>query len=158
MTGMRVTEAYLWPHPFAETNLQRIGQHYDEAFTLPPRFDWSQPLFREDGDRWYINVVGHGAFGSELYLRARTCRHSPWQALAFTALASASWEYGIEASGTRPSGLDLVFTPAAGLVIGEARFQAWRGARSLSPGALRSTLSILFDPFGELERGFGAPC
>ncbi len=158
MTAMRATEAYLWPHPFAETNLAQMGWHYHRAFTLPPRWDGSQPLFRQDGDRWYINVIGHGAFGSELYLRARTCRHAPWQALLFTTLASATWEYAFEANGVRPSGLDLMFTPAAGLVLGEARYLSWRSARTLNRGPLRSALTSLFDPFGELERALGAPC
>ena len=26
-----------------------------------------------DGDPWYVNTLGHGLFGSELYLRARMC-------------------------------------------------------------------------------------
>jgi hypothetical protein len=158
MTTMRVTEAYLWPHPFAETSLAQVGLHYHRAFTMPPRWDWSQPLFREDGDRWEINVIGHGAFGSELYMRARTCRQAPWQALLFTTISSASWEYGFEASGTRPSALDLMFTPAAGLLLGEARYFGWRSARSLQRGPLRSALTALFDPLGEVERALGAPC
>jgi hypothetical protein len=158
MTAMRLTEAYLWPHPFAETSRFELARHYHAAFTKPPLWDWSQPPFRQDGDRWYINVVGHGAFGSELYMRARTCGQVPWQALLFTTLASATWEYGFEANGTRPSGLDLIFTPAAGLVLGEARYFGWQSARRLERGALRSTLQVLFDPFGELERALGSVC
>ncbi len=158
MTAMRLSEAYLWPHPFAEVSRASLTFHYHEAFSLPPRWDSSLALFEEDTDRWQINVFGHGLFGSELYLRARTCRLPAWQALLFTGLASATWEYGIEASGTRPSALDLTFTPAAGLVLGEARFQGWRAARTLPNGALRSTLSALLDPLGDLERALGTPC
>ena len=158
MTAMRISEAYLWPHPFAEVNRATLTLHYHEAFSLPPRWDGSLPLFEEDGDRWQINVVGHGLFGSELYLRARTCRLPAWQALLFTGVASATWEYVIEGSGTRPSALDLTFTPAAGLLLGEARFQGWRAVRRLSRGALRSTLSAVLDPLGDIERALGAPC
>src|SRR3954469_10219168 len=158
MTAMRVSEAYLWPHPFAEVNRATLTLHYSEAFSQPPRWDSSLPLLEEDGDRWQINVVGHGLFGSELYLRARTCRFPVWQALLFTGLASATWEYGFEANGTRPSALDLTFTPTAGLVLGEARFQGWRAVRGLPAGGLRSTLSAVLDPFGDLERALGAPC
>ena len=74
MTAMRVTEAYLWPHPFADTNQLSLALHYRDAYTRPPLWDGRAPLFEEDGDRWQINVIGHGLFGSELYLRARTCR------------------------------------------------------------------------------------
>ena len=158
MTGMRLTEAYLWPTPFAATDRVTIAQHYQAAFSRPPLWDGSRPLFREDGDRWQINVIGHGLFGSELYLRARSCRLPVWQALLFTGMASATWEYGVEASGTRPSALDLVYTPVAGLVLGEARFLTWRAARTLSPGPLRTVLSAAIDPLGDLERALGTPC
>jgi len=158
MSVMRLSEAYLWPHPFAETSRVSLGLRYHDAFTRPPLWDSSQPWFRADGDRWQINVLGHGLFGSELYLRARTCRLRPWQALLFTGLASATWEYGFEANGVRPSALDLAFTPLAGLALGEARYQAWRATRGLDSGPLRSTLSAVLDPLGDLERALGAPC
>ncbi len=155
---MRASEAYLWPDPFAETERERIALHYDAAFSRPPRFDSSRPLFEADGDRWQINVVGHALFGSELYLRARTCHRPVWQALLFTGLSSTAWEYGFEANGVRPSGLDLVFTPAAGLLLGEARFFAWSRLRRMNPGSLRTVLSALVDPLGDVERAFGTPC
>jgi hypothetical protein len=158
MAGMRVTEAYLWPDPFAETERFVLASHYHEALTKPPLWDTSRPLFEADGDRWQINVIGHGLFGSELFLRARTCRKPVWQALLFTGLSSAAWDYGFEANGVRPSGLDLLLTPAAGLVLGEARYFAWSGAGRLKPGALRSVLRALVDPLGDLERALGTPC
>lgn len=158
MTAMRTTEAYLWPQPFAVTDRVQLGLHYQAAFSQLPLWDRSRPVFEADGDRWQINVFGHGLFGSELYLRARTCRLPAWQALLFTGVASATWEYGFEANGVRPSALDLTFTPAAGLLLGEARFQGWRAARRLTPGPLRSTLSALLDPLGDLERALGSPC
>jgi hypothetical protein len=158
MTTMRISEAYLWPEPFAETNRNVIGLHYHEAFSQPPLWHRGRPLFEADGDRWQINVLGHGLFGSELYLRARSCHFAPWQALLFGGVASATWEYGFEASGVRPSALDLTFTPLAGLVLGEARYQGYRATRGLSPGALRSVLGAVLDPLGDLERWAGAPC
>jgi len=156
MTVMRGTETYLWPEPFAETS--RFGHHYREAFTRPPLWDSSRPLFEADGDRWQLNVLGHGLFGSELYLRVRVCRKPSWQALLFTAGASAVWEYGFEANGVRPSALDLVYTPAAGLLLGEGRFRMWRAARRLEPGTVRTVLTVVLDPLGELERSLGSPC
>jgi hypothetical protein len=158
LTVMRTSEAFLWPSPFAETNRVTLALHYQAAFSRPPLWDSSRPLFEQDGDRWQINVLGHGLFGSELYLRARTCHFRAWQALLFTSVASATWEYGVEANGVRPSALDLAFTPLAGLVLGEARFQAWRAARRIDAGALRSTLSAVLDPLGDLERALGSPC
>jgi hypothetical protein len=158
MTAMRATEAYLWPEPFAETHHFELARHYHAAFTQPPLWDTSRPWFEADGDRWQINVIGHGLFGSELYLRARTCQRPPWQALLFTGLASTAWEYGFEANGVRPSGLDLVLTPASGLLLGEARYFVWSGLQRLRPSALRGVLSALVDPLGDLERALGTPC
>jgi hypothetical protein len=156
MTVMRSSEAYLWPEPFADT--ARFGYHYQRAFTQPPLWESSRPLFEKDGDRWQLNVIGHGLFGSELYLRARACRKPWWQALLFTGAASTLWEYGFEANGVRPSALDLVYTPAAGLMLGEGRFQVLRLARGMASGTARTTLRAIVDPLGELERLLGTPC
>ena len=93
--------------------------------------------------------------GAELYHRARTCRLSVPAALAFTAGASVVWEYVFEGNGVRPSAQDLVYTPVAGLVLGEARFQLFRAVGRLSPSTGRTALTVVIDPFGELERRTG---
>ncbi len=158
MTTMRLTEAVIWPDPFADTDLSRMGRSYEAAFTRPPKWDSSKPAFEWDGDPWWVNGIGHALFGSELYLRARTCKNSILPALAFTAISSTVWEYGFEANGVRPSGLDLWYTPAAGLVLGEARYLGWTLAHSIGDRTWRGVLTGVFDPFGELERWAGTRC
>jgi hypothetical protein len=158
MTTMRLTEAVIWPEPFADTDLSRMGRSYEAAFTRPPKWDSSKAAFEWDGDPWWVNGIGHALFGSELYLRARTCKNSILPALAFTAISSTVWEYGFEANGVRPSGLDLWYTPAAGLVLGEARYLGWTLARSIGDRTWRGVLTGVFDPFGELERWAGTRC
>ena len=158
MTGMRLTEAVIWPEPFADTSLARMGRSYEAAFTQPPKWDSSRRAFEWDGDPWWVNSIGHAAFGSELYLRARTCHNSLVPALAFTAIGSTVWEYGFEANGVRPSALDLWYTPAAGLVLGEARYLGWTLARRIGNRTWRGVLSGVLDPFGELERWAGTKC
>lgn len=158
-TIQRATEAYLYPEPFARTAPSFWGARYKDAFTKPPLFDRSQPAFRWDYDPLHINLLGHGLMGSELFLRARTCRFSVLGALAFTAGASAVWEYAFEGNGVRPSAQDLVYTPVAGLALGEARFQLFRAAGGLTSKAARTVLTTVIDPFGELERRTGlSPC
>lgn len=157
MLSMRVAEAYIWPEPFAESP-SHWGAHYEEAFTLPPKWDSDARAFEWDGDPWYINVIGHGLFGSELYLRARHCHLGVAGSLLFTSAASATWEYGFEANGVRPSGFDLWFTPLSGLVLGEGRYWAWRAAGSVGQKTLRGVLRAVLDPFGELERAAGTRC
>ncbi len=153
---MRVSEALLWPTPFAESP-RGWPDYYREAYTRPPKFDSSRRPFEWDGDRWFINVLGHGLLGSELYLRARQCHANFPVALLFTAGASATWEYVFEANGVRPSALDLVYTPVAGLVFGELRFLGYRAAASASP-TVRGIVRAVLDPLGQLERLAGSPC
>jgi len=142
MTVMRTTEAVIWPDPFART--EYFGARYEEAFTKPPIYP--------DGDAWYVNYVGHAFFGSELYLRARTC-HFGWAgSLAFAAAGSTLWEYAFEGNGVRPSLQDLVYTPLAGAALGELRYFAWRSLPTKSPAR------FIFDPLGELERTIGTDC
>lgn len=156
MSVMRATETVLWPQPFAEP--QYFLAHYEEAYTKPPKFDSSQPFMRWDGDPLFINVVGHGLFGSELYVRARQCRLGWAGALLFTTLGSGVWEYVFEANGVRPSAGDLVYTPLAGLALGEMRYALHRAAGAVSSPPTRTVLRAIVDPFGELERAAGTGC
>ncbi|KYF74730.1 hypothetical protein BE17_15240, partial [Sorangium cellulosum] len=154
-TVTRSVEAVLWPDPFADFRPERWGYHYGEAFTKPPLFDAAQPAFRWDHDPWPINVFGHGLLGSEIYLRARTCRFSAPAAVAFAVAGTHLWEYGYEANGVRPSALDLVYTPLAGALLGELRYATWRAARGIRSAPARVLVRALVDPFGEIERGAG---
>ncbi len=158
MTGMRLTEAWLWPDPFAETRLDVIGDRYREAFTRPPKWDSDQAFFEWDGDPWYINAVGHAALGAELYYRPRACGHGPLAALGFAAVGAAVWDYAYEGNGVRPSALDLWYTPLSGALIGEARYWGYRAAGSISSRTWRVVLQTLVDPFGQLERSLGTSC
>lgn len=154
----RTAEAYFYPDPFAYSRVGEWGKHYRDAFTKPPLFDRHAPAFEWDHDRWTINVIGHGLMGSELYLRARQCALGVPLSFAFTAAASTVWEYAIEGNGVRPSAEDLVYTPLAGLVLGEGRFQLFRLASGLAAPGPRAVLKAVIDPFGELERALGTRC
>jgi len=158
MTGMRLGAAVIWPDPFARTDLGEMGESYERAFTLPPRWDSSRDAFEWDGDPWYVNAVGHALFGSELYLRTRTCKKTRLEGLVFTTLGSALWEYGFEANAVRPSTLDLVYTPLSGIVLGEARYLGWSAAGRLRDRTWRGVFRALLDPLGELERAAKTPC
>ena len=158
MTGMRTFEAIIWPQPFAETEPLDWAYHYGEAFTRPPKWDSSQSSFEWDGDPWYVNVIGHGLLGSELYMRSRVCRHDPVASLLFAAGTTAMWDYVFEGNAVRPSGLDLWYTPLAGFLLGEVRYVAWRAASSIGDVRWRVPMTLLLDPFGEIERALGTPC
>ncbi len=158
MTVMRIGEAVIWPEPFADFSSDQVGRAYEQAFTEPPLWDGSQDFFEWDGDHFLINGVGHALFGSELFLRARTCRHGPWVAAGFAVVGSTLWEYGFEASGARPSGLDLWYTPLSGVVLGEARYWLWRASSAISDRTWRTVAQAAVDPLGEFERFLGSEC
>lgn len=142
-TTMRTVEAFLWPHPFAETHA--IGERWAETFTTAPRFDPKRRAFEWDGDAWYINAVGHTLLGMELHFRARQCGFGWAGSLAFTTGASAVWEYLFEGNAVRASALDLVWTPLAGLALGEARYALFRAAPK------NFFVRFLVDPLGGLD-------
>ncbi len=147
LTTLRTVESVLYPLPFAQAD--DVPRHYAEAFTKLPIFDTSARAFEWDHDPWTINVIGHGMMGSELYVHARMCNFGWPGSLAFAAIASTTWEYGFEANGVRPSAWDLVYTPLAGLLLGEARYQL----------AQVKVLRPIVDPFGELGRvALKSPC
>lgn len=154
---LRAAEAYLYPQPFADVG-PAWGRHYGEAVTQPPVFDPHAAPFEWDHDRWTLNVIGHGLLGAELYYRPRRCGWSPLASFAFAASATVAWEYGFEGNGVRPSALDLVYTPIAGLLLGEGRYWGVRLLSSLRSGPVRTVGSALLDPFGELERSLGSRC
>ena len=158
MTGMRSVETWLWPDPFAEARWWVIAERYEAAFTQPPVWDSQADVFEWDGDPWGINVVGHSAFGSELYLAARRCGFGPLGSSGFTVAGSTAWEYGFEASGVRPSGLDLWFTPLSGALIGEARFWLLGASEAIENPVVRGIAQSAVDPFGQLMRALGAEC
>ncbi len=157
-TMVRGAEAWLYPEPFADFGSRALALRWKDAVTRPPLFDPKRRAFEWDGDPWTINVIGHGLMGSELYVRARACSFGWAGSLAFAAGASAVWEYAFEGNGVRPSALDLVYTPLAGLVLGEARYLLHGLARRATSTVVRRLATTAVDPFGELERAAGTDC
>jgi hypothetical protein len=149
LLGMRVSSSVLWPDAYDPT---RLGPERDQlrlAYTRPPELRSGGALLESDGDPAWLNGLGHGLFGSEVYGRTRQCGHGALAAFLATTAASVAWEYGLEAPHKRPSAVDLVWTPLAGGALGEARFRLHRWLKHR-----RSAAWLLFavDPFGETER------
>jgi len=159
LLGMRAGAAILWPADYGPRALGRTPDHLLEAFSRPPVFRSDRPFLESDGDPWTVNVVGHGLFGSEIYLRSRQCGGAPLEAFAWTAGATVAWEYALEGSVKRPSAIDLAWTPiVGGFLLGELRFRAYRWLGSEENGLLRRIGRALVDPLGSLERAAGARC
>ena len=90
--------------------------------------------------------------GSEFYLRYRQARFPSWAALGMTVAWTLVWEYLVEAWHKQPSGIDIIWTPVAGAMIGEGRYQLYLRIRSMDRSTGRHLLLYLIDPLGQLER------
>ena len=156
LLGTRIGASIIWPDAFDPRRVERNGGQFADSWRLPPQ--WRDGFFESDQDPWTINVIGHGLLGSEFYLRHRQAWHSPWVALAMTAAWTLTWEYLVEAWHKRPSGIDLIWTPLGGGLLGEGRYYFYQRISRMRGSALRHLLLYLIDPLGQLERDlFGLP-
>ena len=157
--GMRISLSIIWPGPYALSPLSDRARQFGRAYTMPPQWHRGRVFLESDGDPWAQNVVGHGLFGAEAYGRVRACGGAAWQALAFTVGASVLWEYGIESWNKRPSGIDLLLTPALGAALGEVRHRLLLALGPRPPSRLGRIARFLVDPLGETERrALGTRC
>ncbi len=87
---------------------------FKDGFTKPPTWDDDDPVY---------NYVLHPLAGSEYYLAARNRGWTFWGSLAYSAALSTFYEYIPENMIQRPSATDLLTTPLAGCLLGEARYR-----------------------------------
>lgn len=156
LLASRVGAGLIWPDGFSVADAR--FSTFKQAWTRPPLFREDEAFFEWDSDGWPINALGHGLMGSEIYLRHRQARFSLATAAAMTLIWTAVWEYLIEAPHKRPSSVDLVWTPAGGLLLGEARHELFCWVRQMRRSTWRGVLLYVIDPIGQLERDlFGLP-
>lgn len=151
-TAMYTASASIWPEAYSPFLGKENGRQFKESWSSPPEYHFTPNVLASDNDWWYFNLILHGLFGSEMYLAARDWGRSPTGALLFTIFASTAWEYLIESWAKQPSAVDLFYTPAFGVLLGELRYQAVRAAYRMGNKRLGQALRILVDPLGELER------
>lgn len=120
----------------------------------------SRPVW--DKDRWWINYVLHPYWGGAYYVQARERGLDRTQALLYSTLLSAIFEYGAEALAEPVSAQDLVVTPVVGALVGEYLFTPLRARIRAKSGELDwadKTLLVITDPLGvlsaETDRLFG---
>ncbi len=81
-----------------------------------------------DEDHWYHNYLGHPYVGSIYYNTVRCQGATPVESFFFSTAMSVWWEYAVESIAEHPSTQDLLVTPIAGSLMGEAVHQltlAW---------------------------------
>jgi len=149
---MRLGSSARWPETYNIRRHERNADTFRRSWSAAPTFDVGERFFEWDHDPWTINLVGHGLMGSELHLRHRQARHPWWLALTMTVAWTVVWEYMVEGWHKHPSGIDLIWSPTGGLLIGEGRLWLYRRIRRIHRPVVRHLLLYVVDPFGQLER------
>ena len=83
---------------------------------------------RWDHDHWFVNYVGHSYVGALYYMRARERGFDKVGSLVYATVASAAYEFGVEALFERPSYQDLIVTPVGGTLVAILIFEPLRAS------------------------------
>jgi Domain of unknown function (DUF3943) len=112
------------------------------------------PEFDEDG--WPMNYIAHPYWGAAYYIRARERGLGGVLSFAYSAFASASYEFGVEAVFEKPSIQDLIVTPIAGALVGAFVFEPIRQRIKAKPDLAwyDHVGLVVTDPIGALNRVF----
>jgi len=116
---------------------------------------WRRKLFTTDeitfdGDHFNTNAAGHPLDGTAYYQIARGNGLGPGASFVSSFLASMFWEYFVEIP-ENPSLNDLILTPTAGAIIGEATYRLGRYFSQSGSGAWRCGGALLFAPVATLN-------
>ena len=113
------------------------------------------PVWDKDG--WMLNLVGHPLTGASYYVWARSTGLNWIESASLSALFSTVlWEYGWEALLEVPSIQDLILTPLAGSLIGEASYQLRQyildnGGTVLGSSLLGDLVTSVLNPIGTIN-------
>jgi uncharacterized protein DUF3943 len=159
------------PHPYLallETAAAVAGGavwYYRDLKFNSPDFDynwsghtWEEKLLtfqadRFDDNRFDTNVFWHPFDGTWIYLIARGNRLSPGAAFLITAAMSVFWEYVVEYREVAAPN-DMIFTPLAGIAIGEPMIRTAALLREGELGPVGRGLAAVLDPVGAINGAF----
>ena len=120
-TGI-ATMGFLYMMPTSFTNWEDDGES--------PFKKWWENVSHApvwDSDDLFLNYVTHPYAGAIYYMGARSAGADAYTSFWYSfALSTFFWEYGIESFAERPSIQDLIVTPVAGALLGEAFYKAKR--------------------------------
>ena len=111
---------------------------------------FSDPYFVFDHDRFNTNAIGHPLAGTIYYQIARGNGFGVGASFLTTVAASTLWKYAGEPN-QKLSINDLIVTPAAGWVIGEATYRLGRLFADGEPSFANCLGAALFSPVAVLN-------
>jgi len=141
---------WYWSHPGSNSNDFDI--HFDWSSWKAKLFSSRDIVF--DDNRLGMNAVGHPVAGTVYYQIARGNGLGMAASFVSAALASTAWEYLVEYN-EKPSLNDLVITPVAGAVIGEATYQIGRYFAAGPPTPVNELGALVFSPVATVNEWLG---
>lgn len=103
-----------------------------------------------DDDKFRTGAVGHPLAGTGYYLIARGNGFGVVTSALITVLASTTWQFFSEWN-EKPASNDLLVTPAAGWIIGEASHQLGSYFLDQEPGLINCAGAALFSPVATIN-------
>jgi hypothetical protein len=148
LSGSAATIGVLWALPDNTSKWSKRDHgwhHFLEAYQSPPTWDT---------DPWGWNYVAHPVFGAITYLMERDFDESPMRSFLFSAWASTTWEFVIEAAMEHPSTQDLIVTPVAGSLLGEGIYQVTKMMRHDGFSTVEKVVVTIINPVYVFQRGY----
>lgn len=103
-----------------------------------------------DADHFNTNAAGHPFDGTVFYQIARGNGFGPGGSFIWAVIASTFWEYFVEIP-ENPSINDMILTPGAGAIIGEATYRLGRYLAQSGTGPAHCAGALLFAPVATLN-------
>ena len=153
------------PPSYLHTALEELGflgvqtaWYWAHDWSGDEKFDWSNWKTRFtsyhdmvlDDDKFKTGGVGHPIAGTGYYLIARGNGFGVVGSAVVTVLASSVWQFFSEWN-EKPATNDLLVTPAAGWVIGEAAYQLGQYFSDRGPSVVDCVGAALFSPVATIN-------
>jgi hypothetical protein len=138
-----VQTAWYWGHDWNSGHEKFVWSNWRTRFT-----DVHDIVL--DDDRFRTGAVGHPVAGTGYYLIARGNGFGVAGSAAITVVASTIWQFFSEWN-EKPASNDLLVTPAAGWVIGEASHQLGMYFLDQEPGVVNCVGAALFSPVATIN-------
>jgi hypothetical protein len=139
---MMPKEVTKWPEDWVAD----AGRNIKRAFTTAPVMDQ---------DDWQMNYVGHPLAGALYYNTIRSQNATWFQSFLFSTAQSLIWEYVIEGIAEPPSIQDMIITPVAGTIFGEACHQLTMSMRNNGFNFVEKVVTLILNPMFVVNNGFG---
>jgi hypothetical protein len=118
---------------------------------------WRRRMFTTDeitfdADHFNTNAAGHPLDGTVFYQIARGNGFGPGASFIWAVIGSTFWEYFVEIP-ENPSLNDMILTPGAGAIIGEATYRLGRYFAQSGTDTTHCAGALLFAPVATLKDG-----